>query len=72
MAMGFVIAPIWVFWCMKDDIIAKLVTITAFVRGFALWLVVSTAHRRRDVFVVLAVYGAALVVYIGSVQKPGS
>ena len=62
MAIGFLIAAMWVLWREGDHMVAKLASVTAFVAVFATWLVL---FKRKNIFVATAAYAAVLVVYVG-------
>ncbi|CAN9400552.1 unnamed protein product [Alternaria alternata] len=68
-SMGFLISAMWVLWRLKDDMIAKLATVTGFVVGFAAWLGFLTTAQRKDVIAATAAYAAVLVVFV-SQQEP--
>ncbi|UPX16435.1 uncharacterized protein EKO05_0006834 [Ascochyta rabiei] len=63
-AIGFLIAAMWVLWRLKNDMIAKLATVTGFVVGFAGWLGFLTTAQRKDVIAATAAYAAVLVVFV--------
>ncbi|KAL1642331.1 hypothetical protein SLS61_009717 [Didymella pomorum] len=63
-AIGFLIAAMWVLWRLKDNMIAKLGTVTGFVVAFAAWLGFLTTAQRKDVISATAAYAAVLVVFV--------
>lgn len=63
-AIGFLIAAMWVLWRLQDDMIAKLATVTGFVVAFAGWLGFMTTAQRKDVIAATAAYAAVLVVFV--------
>ncbi|KAH7151916.1 hypothetical protein B0J13DRAFT_619521 [Dactylonectria estremocensis] len=74
-AIGFLIAPMWTLWAignadgdthkLKQLMVKRLGTITAFVTWFALWLAFGTSLQRKEVISGTAAYAAVLVVYVG-------
>lgn len=68
-AIGFLIVAMWVLWRLKNDMIAKLGTVTGFVVAFAAWLGFLTTAQRKDVISATAAYAAVLVVFV-SQQNP--
>ena len=63
-SIGFLVAAMWVLWRLKDDMIAKLGTVTGFVVAFAAWLGFLTTAQRKDVIAATAAYAAVLVVFV--------
>jgi thiol:disulfide interchange protein len=63
-AIGFLISAMWILWRLKNNMVAKLATVTGFVVAFAAWLGFLTTAQRKDVIAATAAYAAVLVVFV--------